>query len=562
MKLNFTPAITVCALLTACPAPDDQDTASGATETTQPTSSSTAPTGTEPTTGTSAEPTTTESTGEPPNPGATRVVYIPYVMMGNSEQAVAVRSVEIADGVAAPPETMIEAPAGSWLEYAELPVAGDLVFPVHTGFEGPAQLWLIDLATSTSHPVALPPGVARVHDAHVSRDRSHLIVQAGPEVSHKTSTFYLCELTGVACTLAPLDFGLPPMTYISKVVDVSQSGGWILHERRPDDASNVEVRLAKFDDPTSSAAIASFIKTMSPVTVFAPDSKAIYLIESNTAQSLAVDISSFPPGPAVPMHPGLPGMFAHVELTWAPDMSAALVWSGNGNRGQLHRITVDGATIGAPVPFNTGGPEHVFKEHLAVTADGQRALFLSDHESQFDEQLYLADNAAPEALPVRVNAPLAENTKVSEAFVLPDPAHAVYMAGAMLKLFHASLDPVGEVVQLDAADHSVTPFCLLPTPDGQRIIYSATSADPDRALFLVDIGGPQPTPPVDLTTALPGGVQVHSDCSLTPDAEQVLFVGRDADGPAGLYMTTIAPEVGQAVELSTPGDIVRAFVAL
>ncbi len=268
------------------------------------------------------------------------------------------------------------------------------------------------------------------------------------------------------------------------------------------------------------------------------------------------------PGPPVPLHPGLP-VTGQVNLTFAPDMTSALVWSGPGNRGDLHHITLDGANVGPLVPFNTGGPKHVFDGSLSFTADGTHVLLLSDHESQFAEQFYLADIAAPEALPVRINAALADNRKVMDAFVLPDPAHAIYIVGSEPKdLFHASLDPVGEVVQLNPPDHDVTKFCMLPTPDGQRTIYSATSANPERGLYLVELGA-EPVEPVELTAALPRGMEVFAEhCALTPDAEEVLFIARDADGPAGLYMTPITPEVGAAVEVSTPGDIVRIFVSL
>lgn len=573
MRLGFTSTFTACVLLTACPPPDGQttETASEALESpsssTAPTTGETSTTTGEPTsstpTGMPDEPTTDTTTGDPPNPDATRVVYIPYVVMAEEERAVAVRTVEIVDGVAAAPVTALAAPAGTWLEYDDFPVAGDSVFPVYTGPGSAAQLWLIDLATSTSHPVELPPGVMRVHDARVSRDRSHLIVQAGPEVSPGTASFFLCELAGTACTLAPIPFELPPMTRISKVTDVSQADGWILHERRTEGAKGVDVRLADLDDPASAAPVASFSEVPSPGTIFAPDSKAVYLIDYNDGASVAVDISTDPPGPPVPLHPGLP-VLGQVNLIFAPDMASALVWSGPGNRGDLHHITLDGADIGPLVPFNTGGPEHVHDEFIAFTADGEHVLLLSDHETKFAEQTYLAELAAPEVLPVRVNSPLAENRKVTEAFVLPDPTHAIYMVGPDPKdIFRASLDPIGEVVQLNPPDHDVTQFCMLPTPDGQHIIYSASSADPDRALYLVDIGAPQPGAPVELTTALPAGMEPFADyCALTPDAGEVLFVARDADGPAGLYMTPIAPEVGAAIEVSTPGDIVRVFASL
>jgi hypothetical protein len=576
--VNLTVTLVVCGSMIACPgsdgqegdatqpstgttAPDDGTPTAGDTvdASTSPTSSiSSSSTGGTSTTGdetTVAEPTT----GDPPAVEGTRVFYVPFVEVGSDDRATGVHSLVIVDGVATPAVAVVEAPTDGWLASPTLPAAGDAVFPVYTGHTGASQgLWLVDVATATAVPVELPPGVMNVHDAHMSRDGTRLLVRAGPEAFPSAATPLMCEVAGTACTLAPIEFAVPPEMYVREVIDASAAEGWIIYKLSKDSASGIEVRRAELDDPASSALVAMFADSTFPLIEFAPDSRTMYFGVGSDA-NVAVDISTDPPGPTVDMHPGLP-VIGQTDLVWNADMTAALVWSGTAY-GDLFRISVDGAQIGPLEQFATGDAQ-VAREDFYFTADGSRALFNSQHESPFQTQFFVAPADAPGEAPERVNAPPMTGADVYDTFLLPDPSHVVYTANPESSdLFYASLDPVGEVVQLDPPDVNVADYCVEGAPDGKIVFWGETAA-PRRSLFMTDVGGSEPTAAAEITAELPDGLDVDILCALTPDAAQVLFTVRTAEGKAGLFMVPIAPEVGAPAELSGPGEVVRLFVAL
>lgn len=189
-------ASVLCVALAACPSPaTDTSGEQEATETGSTTSgtgsTSGADTEDEPTAGGTG--TGGETTGGPEQ-AITRVLYFTDIDLYSEKGAGVMRLVEIVDGVAAPPVTILD-PPGEELIIRDALHHGRWS-PMYSAPGDPAQLWLIDLHAVTPHEVPLPPEIERVDQVRLTRDASHLLVRVGPtdSVAFEDMTYYVCPL--------------------------------------------------------------------------------------------------------------------------------------------------------------------------------------------------------------------------------------------------------------------------------------------------------------------------------------------------------------------------------
>ena len=280
------------------------------------------------------------------------------------------------------------------------------------------------------------------------------------------------------------------------------------------------------------------------------DESALFFTAAAGNDLHVFDIGQDPPPPPVEVFPPLlPGQ---VRLRWSSDDSSLLVGNTFQKYGELYRVGLDGPTAG-PLQIVGGlAPGHVPAAGITWSEDESSILFKSDHETLGRSQLYRVDDDAPEAPPVRVSAPLGATGDVSLVELSGDPNHVIYsLAGpAGARLYRARLDPPGEVHPLSAeADAFYGDLDV--SDDGARVVYTGDPTGSRLEVFLVEIEGDVPAPPVLLTEALPANLEVGLFFSTNDDLTEVFFEAHDRDLPVrdGLYMARPS-HLGELVRLS------------
>ncbi|WAS96642.1 hypothetical protein [Nannocystis punicea] len=567
--MSFRPILSFAALALLSACPDSSGTETDAGSSTNGGSTSDAVTTTdEPTTGStttddmtpgSTTGSTTDDTTTGSMPGATRILYA--VVAEGTSDVVAVRSVEIVDGVAGAPVTLLEAPEGARFGEYDLPEAGKPHAAVQSYGAGPKRLWLLDAASA--HEVSLP-GAYDILYVNFSADRKHLIVGGGPQdLQPGDLEFSVCEIgADGACALQVFAPSLAPMTYLSYVFDVSPADGRLLYQTRTLDDSNTEVLLGDLAGIDAALVAASADPALTPT--LAPDAKTVYLRDA-TQQNFAVDVSADVPGPLVPLHAPLADL---ARPTWDPSMSHLLVWNGAGVYGDLHHVAVDGAMPGPLQTFNAGAPMHVQAKSAKFSPDGARVGYLADHETPDDTQLYVSEIADVAAPPSKINGALAPGGSVTSGFTfLADGQRMLYAARLDqfpdYHVFLARLDQPGTVMPIGPApEHAILTVQLLPSHDGERFLYLGGLGPAVAELLLVDIAGDQPSAPLSLSSALPVGTLPTLNSAFAADDSAVFFRAAADGAAARLYMIAIAPDVGTPAAISAAGESVQRFVVL
>jgi hypothetical protein len=533
------------------------DTPTGSGET----GTSTSGVGTDTATGTATGSETTAdepTTGDPAGPE--RILYLQVLKTGET-QVTAVRGIEVIEGVASPPFTVLAAPKDSWLladGYSYGHYDDRRWMPWFTPATGPARLWLVDVSMLTSHEVSLPPEIERIVSARLTHDRAGLIVTAAPldDNSGDNLEIYVCPIGDDAtCGLTHVDPPAPPMTVFGGVSSFSGQDGWIVYSFRAEAGPGVELFLGDLADPENATSLAAFPLEMGVGIEYSPDSKTMYLSTAVSHARYALDLASDPPGPLVELHPTLT---TTKYREWNDDKTGVLYWVGEELFGDLHVQSVDGTVGGPLLHVHSAAPGHVQRKSYEWSPDGSRVTFLSDHETPLDTQLYMVDSAAPQPAPIKLNAPLGPGGRVGGSYFLPDE-HVLYYAtpqkGASQALFRASLEPAGDVVQISplqpdfagliSGGHDMT-------ADGQRIVFRGKEAGKPAGLFLVDIVDGQPTPAVNLTASLPDGMGLSIMGYLLPGDDE----------HRSLTMITIDPQPQPPVQISQPGENVGFVMIL
>ncbi|MBZ5712309.1 hypothetical protein [Nannocystis pusilla] len=522
-----------------------------------------------PTTGDSTTTSTTGTTGDTTTTGGdgaiTRVLYHPHVVINNAQAASAARYVEIVDGVAQPPVTLVD-PGGLPLTRGEAVVDGRWA-PYYTFGPEPPRLWAVDLDALAAHEVALPPDAERIALAKTSRDESHLIVWFAPQGSSDGADYqyYVCALGPAGeCELAPVESAAGPATYIDDIHDISGTSGRIWYSTAEVDGPGRTELMGDVTAPADAITLAEFPDYDSGHFSFVSlDEKTVYFNLADGAETHAMDISADPPGPMVSLHPPLPG----VRRRWSDDEKDLLLFVSDGLWGDLSHVAVDGASAGPMVDLNTGGPGHVYTKPLQLLPD-RRVLILADIEAPMINHAYVLDIAEPDAPPLQPSGPLGPTGTVNDAFVRDDPAHVFYYAQetdqSPNELYRARLEPPGEPHKLNAPlpDGSyLLSGAFATSADGQRVIYAGSEVADRLDLFLVEFAGEAPGTPVNLTSGLQD--EVHLLGRLGPDAAQAFFAVKDANNEFGaLYMVPLSPEVGPPQAISAAGEQVQQYYLL
>lgn len=541
---TFTSAL--CLALAACPAPTEET--HGGPDAAASTSS---------TTDTGADPTTADPTTGDPDDSYARVVYFTAVRHEGSREPAVMRWIEIVDGVAAPPITLVD-PPGKRLISQDAWVRGRWS-PVYSAPEDPAQLWLVDLQAMTPHEVPLPAEVERVDQVRLSSDGTHLIVRVGPTDIYsplEDMTYYVCPLGPQGeCALERVEPATGPTTYISWLADISGASGRIWYETQALDLSASYILQGDVAAPEAAAVLASFAGDPGWIERISLDGSTLYFTNPARSTMGAIDIGVDPPGAPVEVFPPLTGTG---HLTWADDESALLVWNGDGPGGDLHQIALDGASAG---PLQTiGSPGHVRRNFDTFTWSADRAsiLFLSDHEAPDVWQLYAVDSAAPGGPPTRINPPLPKDATL-KTLALAGADHVLYALSDPWGgdgYFRARLDTPGvaERVTGDGVQPIGQPVV---SADGTRAVHLGEMTPGHSDLFLLDLGGEAPDAAMNLTFWLPLELEVSHFRALGTDAADAVFSVQDGDD-FRLYMAPLSP-VGAPVRISEDGEAEHSF---
>lgn len=508
------------------------------------------PTG-EPTSGASAS-----GTGEPV-PEVTRVVYSRYDAL---YRITALRGVEIVDGAPQPPQTLLSAPPDGSLQAMIDTLDLPRWLPYTVSGPAPSHFWLVESTTFAIHELPVPPGSA-FGPARLNARGTAVILPAAEGAQQ--APFMVCTIAeDGACPLHELDPSLPPDVVLDDVRELSVSRGWVVYTTRPALGDGFDVHLAALDSLDLPLLIASFPTASALRTALAPDDGTIYfdVTGPQSLEHVAVDLGADGPGPPVALHPPLIG--PELAYTWAPDMSALLLFSGADEFGDLHLVEIDGASAGPMQLIHADAPGHAYHSPRAiahVSADGARILYISDHETPGTTQLYLVDRAAPGKPPKRLNGPLTPGERVRSGAFLRDPDHVVYFAHtptepAQARLVRATVEGPTNNQTLSPPLFDAMIDSVKESADGSRLVYSAHSVDIGWGLHYVDLTDPELVSN-NLGDLVPIPNPLWSDFSASgrqffvslgqPDAQ--------AQNPLGVAMIPLDP-LADAVLLSDPDE--------
>lgn len=545
---------------------DGAATAGASADPTAPTTSTGEPTTGAPTTG---EPTTGEpTTGGAVDVGAARLLYMPE---GPANCAASgLRRIDVADGVASPPTTLLAAPEGGALDCTPRIDAGQRWLTITDA--GHERLWIVDLASLTLEEVVLPPGVDRVGMPDFSDDGSRIAFTAGPQGG--PLDLYVCTLEdGGGCAAEPVNAPLPAMASFDGGGVFSPDHTRLVYAVRPA-GGGAQLLLVDLAAPGVTTTLASHPGewTNYGLRRFSPDSQTLYFsvdVEADKAYDyFALDVGAGLPGDPVPM---LPKATGPGTVRFSPDQSALVWWDGAMMSGDLYRVAVSGTTVGPPQLLNTSGPGHVVFKRFEWTADGQRLASLSDQDAAGVDELYIVDADGGPPNPVKLSAPIAAGGRVSSLHLTPSPDRLLYFASPGDKLgtaaFLARIDAPGDVVELSAP---LPPGGWLNeghawTSDGARMMYTGQQEVVGVVeLFLVDEVDALPKPPVKLNGPLPPDGHVGFEWHFASDGQRVFFTADAVGGEDTLYTVAIGPDGQPAppVELSEPGERVEWALVL
>lgn len=506
---------------------------------------------------------TLPTTGEP-QVDLTRGVYLSF---DERVHMLAVRGVEIVDGVPQPPFDVLTPPADSRLQGLFQVLDTPPWLPVTASGADPSHFWLVDLATLVPHEVAVPAGSAFGFPRQTG-DLSGVILPAAEGAEQ--APFFVCVIRPDGdCPLRELDPPLPAGVVLDEVREVSSLREYVVYTTRPEVGAGFDVHFARLDAMDVPVTIASFPSATHLKTELAPDQETLYLevgVESESLEHFAVDVSSDPPAPPVTLHPPLLG--GNLAAVWAPDMSALMLFVGEGEFGDLHHLAVVGATGGPMQLVHAAAPGHAFRspaEIVRFSPDAARAVYFSDHESPGKAQLYLIDLDAPGAPPVRLGGPLAPGQAVYDARFLPGSGRMVYFTSTLAEPYAGTIAAIELGAPLSARTLNAPGVTSVlnavhASADGSRIVYSGRAAGEQDNYFFADLSDPE-SEPVNLTGSLsPSSRPLWAGFS--PSGRH-FFMDLDSSGSIGgeVVMVPLDP-VADAVTLSEPGERAAFFQVL
>lgn len=259
-------------------------------------------------------------------------------------------------------------------------------------------------------------------------------------------------------------------------------------------------------------------------------------------------------------------------LTAGGDVQPGVVVSADGTR-VLYRADQDTddvlelyavalASPGAAVKVSGtltagGGVSRVF----ALSADGRRAAYLADAETDARDELYTVDlSAAAPGAPVKLNPAVTDS--LWDFALTPDGARVVYRATdpgtGRLQLNVVSVAAPGTATPItyaDGAEGHVEAYRL--SPDGTALAFTGGSSFLNESLWYLDLAPPYAATRLADGSGNAGGGDydwVRGDFAFTPDGDHILL--RKVAGAFGfdrLFRVDVATP-GALVQLSAAGD--------
>jgi hypothetical protein len=589
MRVNLCLGL-LCTVLAACPDGDTVSTtttdlgttttgeATDETNSGTPTTADTAAATAEPTTsGTTTTGMTDATTTDDPTTGGredagARVLY--FLAGPEQGQEVDLRVIDdtAPDGPAAP-MTLVAPPNEGLFVGRDISPSGALMTLQARDVDLRAYLYLIDLATLDVIEATLPVDLTFTDTTHFSADEQLLGFRAG--VADGPAELYLCARTPDGGCTAEV-WSPPPMGDGGGLsignIEFSADGAWVAYGADLTGDGGSQLWLGSTTSPGEATMLAAYPESFTDIggVRFSPAGDILYYrvdrTQNGVYEMFAVDLGVDPPGAPVQLSPPFT-MGARGRV--APDGSALLWWSGDGPRGDLAWIPIDGLMAGPAVTINTDGPGRVLVADWSWSPDSKRVVYLSDHVEVDADELYTVDLGGPSpGDPVRVNAPLPAGGSVSGVFFVDDAQRIAYFARPPAvgdDLFLGDLASPGEAVQINpplVAGGTLDPLVRL-APGGATIAYQGTQDDPDvRGLYLVDLTGAQPGAPVRVDPPLPPDAGVYSfSPEFSPDGGRLYFRFPEAAEQSALLRVAADGET-DALQLTEPGEAVASMIVL
>jgi hypothetical protein len=551
-------SLAILVVLAGCPAPEDTTTSTtdvdpstsdGTTVATiPPTTTESPPTTTDVTTtdATTTDATTTEvtTTGDPttggPSPGGARVMYSLVGAMPGQSGALRLVDDTLPDGPAAP-VTVLDPPAGGFLGDTTIAPSGARMIIAAEEADATPRLFVLDRFTLAVTEAMLPADMTWFGDVTFAPDEQMIAFAAA--VADGPPELYLCPFTPEG-TCIPEVWSPPPAmggNGSSGHYAFSDDGAKIAFTADPTGQGGVSLLVGEVDVPGIAVELAAFMPVFTDIGAlrFSLAGDVLYFSVDEQVNAVyvtyAVDLSTDPPGPPVPLNPPV---MTDVMGRIAPDRSALMWWTGDGLRGDLNLIPIEGASPGMATLLNSDGPGRAFARWF-WSPDSQRVTYRSDHMQQANsDDLYVVEVGGPEpGAPVRVNAPIGPGGSVNDMAFTADSQRLVYFASeadAGDELFIADLAAPGAAVKVSAPlpDGGTIQTTHWFSPDESKIVYLGTQETVDvNDLFLVDLSGPQPSAPVNISPPLPPGeVTSFWDPTFAPDGARVYIITPRIDG--------------------------------
>lgn len=522
-------------------------------EGTDSSSTGTTPTTTSSTGSTSDTATTTTgtTTGEPLAPGNARIFYT--VNSDGSMLARALRLVELTDGVAAAPVTVLEAPEGETFRHT-LGISASQRWFVAEG-TNTGRLWVVDTAAAVATPVSLPPGLSIGGTAFSPDETLLTFTAAGMDGRFER---YLCLLEdGGGCAPEVISPPLQGMATYSGPAVISPNNTWIVYRGDQDGDDDLDVMLTALDAPGQATVLASFPDWHSFPAAnlrFTADESVLYVgadVEPVfDIEHFAIDLTTDPPSSPISLHTPTQG---DARVDFAPDLSAMLLWTGTAEYGNLWRIPLVGLVAGAPVLVNPDGPGRTYTWDILWTHDSKRVVFLADHAMPGVNELYVA--AAGEPL-VKLNSPLSPTGAVDLPFLTPSPTVLLYAAevdqDSGRNLYWTDLETPGEVLAITDGGgfNDIHDWAA----DGSAMLFTQ-KRDGSMGLYLLRVGD-APAVPVQLDTVLPLEDHIFAHARFSSDGARVFYRTKKADDEIALVTLAVDADgpIGAPLELSAPGE--------
>lgn len=573
---RITLIILPCIGLLGCPEPGEAatETVSAPTATSASSTDSTSgvttqadPTASEPTTDTSTTGSTTtdssttsgpttdgsttdsSTTGTLDDPGAARVFFM---TTDESFKAVTVQTFDILDGVVSAPVEVLAAPDGRTFTDTFYPSPNRRWLAVESASVSPARTWLIDTEALTVKEI----DAALADSAHSPKfSPDSTVLGFLGNTGGGASELYACTLTAEGdCTPTKMS---PPLAPGAKVAsDFALLGTWLLYQiHGPADSRAMLGNLAAPGEATELKAYPLDYTRSLGRAALAANEKALYFsidIDVHIEhQFFAVDLGVDPPGKAVLVHPP-----ALVD-SWgrlSPDASTLLWWSGDGNYGDLWRVPLVGAKGGTPVRLNTT-PGQALDQNFAWSPDGVHAAFLAGPGLKAND-LFVIDVLADPPAPVKLNSmPVAAPIKSDE--FSPDGQHLVFTGIDMTgeTFYRATIDAPTDTVAL-SGKMSASSFGAW-SANSERVMYIGDQDTPGTyELYMVDVSGAAPTPPVKLNAPL--GSSKLGIYGFSADARRAFFVVEPPMQKPALYTVEFDAEGKPSPPVELAADILSS----